>query len=851
MAKPRKAGSTGRAAKARRPGRAARAASGSKGGAQATGRAKLPWWLPGAVFVLATLALFGEFVFSDRMLYGEDSLSLGYMARAYFAERLTAGDFPLWSPRLLGGIPFVEALAAGDSIYPASLLYFLVEPYRALGWKLVLHVLAGGFFMYGWTRSLGMHRAAATLGGLAWLMAPVVVTLVLPGNDGKLMVASLAPLVFWATETVFRRPSARSAAALAGAVALACLTTQFQTAYFLFLTTGAYAVFRAVRPGDLASARGHAGADGPSARRPAFMRLGLFLAGSVLGAGVAAVQLVPAFQYVNESSRRIATTVEATPEEALAYSSSWSLHPEEIVSLAVPEFVGSTAAEAPWGRGTYWGRNALKLNHEYLGVTVLALALLALFGRRRRGVRWFMAAAAGVWLLFALGAHTPVWRIFYEAVPGISLFRAPSLAAFLVSFAATTLFAFGVDDLVRAPPQADAFLASRRGRALLAFLGLLLLGLLAQASGLLGRAWTTTIHPGAGSGRLAAFEALAPFATRGFAAALVLAAAAAGVAWALAERRVPAQAALAVLAVAVAVDLGRIDRAFIRTDFDFERWAAPDANVRFLLDRRASEPPFRVADLRGDDQNVKLAMFGLDLTTGHHPNDLARYRRLLGLEASRRRGANTANATVLRLLNVKYLVWPIEARGPLSGGQVLSTAPGPSGTEAVYAFPGLGRAWMVDTMAVMDDDDALARILSPDFDPEREALVAPPGPAVQPNGGGTATWDAYEPDHRRLTVRATGPGLLVISENWFPGWTAEVNGEESPVHRVNVTLQAVEIPGPGEHSVVLRFTAPTVGRALRWTAASAVIVASMLAASVLPARVRAKLLPRRRRGDSS
>lgn len=806
--------------------------------------------------MLATLVLFGEFVFSDRMLYGEDSLSLGYMARAYFAERLAAGDFPLWSPRLLGGIPFIEALAAGDSIYPTSLLYYLTEPYRALGWKLVLHVLAGGFFMYGWTRSLGMHRAAAALGGLAWLMAPVVVTLVLPGNDGKLMVASLAPLVFWATETVFRRPSARSAAGLAGAVALACLTTQFQTAYFLFLTTGAYAVFRSLRPGDSAAgAAGRARNAEPSAppslwRRPALRPLGLFLAGSLLGAGLAAVQLVPAFQYVTESSRRIATTVEATPDEALAYSASWSLHPEEIVSLAVPEFVGNTAAEAPWGRGTYWGRNALKLNHEYVGATVLVPALLALFGRRRRGVRWFLAVAGGVWLLFALGAHTPVWRLFYEVVPGISLFRAPALAAFLVSFAATTLFAFGVDDLVRAPPRVGAFLASRRGRAVLAFLGLLLLGLLLQASGLLGRAWTTTIHPGAGSSRLPAFEALAPFATQGFAMALFLAAAAAAATWALAEGRVPAQAALAVLAVVVAVDLGRIDRAFIRTDFDFSRWAAPDANVRFLLDRRASEPPFRVADLRGDDQNVKLAMFGLELTTGHHPNDLARYRRLLGLEASRRQGANTSNATVLRLLNVKYLVWPVEARGPLSGGEPLSTAPGRTGSEAVYAFPGLGRAWMVDTVSVMDDDAALDRILSPDFNPEREAVAAPPGPALSGTGRGAVEWNLYEPDHRRLTVHATGPGLLVVSDNWFPGWVAEVNGEESPVHRVNVTLQAVEIPGPGEHSVVLRFTAPTVGRALRATAASALIVASMLAASFLPARVRAKVFPRRMRGES-
>ena len=162
----------------------------------------IQWWFPGGLFLLATVILFGEFIFSDQMLYGEDILALGYMGRDFFAERLSVGDFPLWAPRLLGGVPTLESISAADGVYPTSLLYFVMDSYRAVGWRMVLHVLAGGFFMYGWARSLGLTRAAATIGGLAWLMAPVMVTLVLPGNDGKLMVASLTPLVFWATEAV-------------------------------------------------------------------------------------------------------------------------------------------------------------------------------------------------------------------------------------------------------------------------------------------------------------------------------------------------------------------------------------------------------------------------------------------------------------------------------------------------------------------------------------------------------------------------------------------------------------------------------------------------------------------------
>lgn len=793
---------------------------------------RVPLLLTAGVFLLATIVLYGEFIFSRLMLHGEDTFALGYMGRAFLAERITGGDFPLWAPRLLGGVPMVEAISGGDFVYPTSLLYFLTDTYRALGWKLVLHVLAGGFFMFGWARSLGLGRPAATVGGLAWLMAPVMVTLTLGGNDGKLMVASLTPLVFWATESLLRAPSGRAAAGLAGAVALTILTTQFQTGYFLFGSVGAYAIFRTVlmwRAGE---------ADGRRRRLSrATLAMGVFLGGSLLGGALTAFQLVPAGEYVAEYSRRVATTVDATPEQRRAYATSWSFHPEEVVALAVPEFVGNTAADASWGQGTYWGRNALKLNHEYLGITVLVLALFGLLGHRRRPLRWFMGGLGVVWLLYALGAHTPVWRVVYEIVPGMSLFRVPAIAAFLVSFGAATLFALGVDDLVRESPRPGRFLKSRRGRALLGFAGLLFAGLLLQASGVLASVWTGVIHTAMTDAQQAALDRAMPHMTRGFGIALLLAGLTVAAAWAAREGKISPTAALAALAVLVAVDLGRIDAAFIRT-LDFHEWAAPTATVRFLQDRRDEEAPFRVADLRRDgrnDQNVDLAMHGLDIIAGHHPNDLARYRMLLGLQGSQGRGANTAHPNVLRMMNVRYVVL---SGTPADGdSRVLSTGQGRYGAEVVFAYDGLGRAWIADEVTVLEDDEAaLARILADEFDPAREAIVPAPLAAAGALGGrgsGPVEWVRYEPDERELRVSTTGPALLVVSENWFPGWVAEVNGEPAEVHRANLTLQAVRIPAAGEHTVTMRFTAPTVRRALRISVGAAVVVLALLASSHL------------------
>ena len=182
------------------------------------------------------------------------------------------------------------------------------------------------------------------------------------------------------------------------------------------------------------------------------------------------------------------------------------------------------------------------------------------------------------------------------------------------------------------------------------------------------------------------------------------------------------------------------------------------------------------------------------------------------------------------MMNVRYVV---VSGAPAEGGpQPQSTGQGPYGAEVVYAYDGLDRAWIAGEVTVVEDDEAaLARILSSDFDPGREAILAAPLPGAV-GGGGSAPveWMSYQPDERELRVSTTGPALLVVSENWFPGWVAEVNGEPADVHRANLTLQAVRIPEAGEHTVTMRFTAPTVRRAL-WISVGAAVVVLVLLAS--------------------
>ena len=764
---------------------------------------RVPAWGIVLLFAAAAVFLFREFVFSDRMLVGQDTFALGYAARAFFSEALRSTGYPLWNPQILGGTPFLESLAGGDSLYPPSLLLLqLTETYRALGWKLVLHVFLAGCFMYGWVRVLGGSKGAALVSGTAYLLAPYMVTLVYPGHDGKLFVTALTPLLFAAVELFLARGRPVWGAATGAVVALVILTTHFQMAYFLFGAVGLYAAFRTIEKGRREQA--WAGA---------IRRFGLFLAFSAVGAGAAGIQLLPAVGYVTEHSRRTLTTTESDPAEARAYSSSWSLHPEEVVSLVVPEFVGNNAGGAPWATGTYWGRNPFKLNHEYLGLAALLLALVAFLGGPNPGLRWFFAATGGAALLFALGAHTPVWRLLYEVLPGISLFRAPSMAVFVTGFAVATTAGLGVDrglELVRRG-------SGRRILRLFAIpLALLVAGMVLSLAGLLPGIWAAfTGWAPTGSGA-EGLEAVRPHMTRGFALSGLTVAVVAATWWAAERGFLGANGAVGILALAVAVDEARVDGAFIQT-LEFEAFAAADPITDLLRDRARTEPPFRVLSLVGGGQDVSLAMHGLELAAGHHPNDLARYRELIGMAGS----GLPLNLTppfhpiVARILNVRYLLWPDRDYGPLESFagpdplalvERLQFADG-SPYSTLYEYPGLPRARLVGEALVVGEAEVLDVVLDPArYDPATQVVLseAPPLDLEGHELTGSVEWIEKTPNRATLDVEASGPGLLVIADNWFPGWTAYVDGVESPVLRADHTLRAVPLPG-GRHRVELRY----------------------------------------------
>jgi hypothetical protein len=311
------------------------------------------------------------------------------------------------------------------------------------------------------------------------------------------------------------------------------------------------------------------------------------------------------------------------------------------------------------------------------------------------------------------------------------------------------------------------------------------------------------------------------FITRGFMVATLLTGATLGLVWAAQSRKIPKGAWVMGMGILLVLDLGRVDDAFIQT-MDFHEWAAADPNTRYLLERKDTEDPFKVLAMGGQvgfGQDNMPGMHGLELAAGHHPNDLARYRELIGMVGSGVPAnlfdteTGGPNLQLLSILNVRYVIWPVYRFGGLPAGDpVMATRLGGEGVfEAVYEIPTLPRARLVGEAVVLSDDKAVPYLLSPNFRPAEEVVLAEDSPIRLPGGpvDGEVHWVEKGPNRLRLRVRSDSPALLVLAENWYPAWKAVVRGEETPVLRANHTLRAIPVP-PGESEVELFFDAGTL-----------------------------------------
>lgn len=359
-----------------------------------------------------------------------DSLAQYFPWRHFAAEQLHAGKIPLWNPYQFTGTPFV-ANAQSAVFYPLNWPFWCFDTAYAFGIAALEHTLLAMLGTFVLCRRWGMSRAASVVSATAYAFCGYLAAWALLPT--LFATASWLPVCLWLFEKASDDKKS-GGATLALVLALWCALLAGHAQIFFYILLGL-----AVRQPFL---------------KHKLRGLMLWIGSTALALLVGAGQLFPTLELARLGHRA----------GGPATASDWAfwlpraLHVEELASLVVPFY--------PMSTGT------LNENFGYIGIGVVVLAALGL-AARDKSQRYFALTLGAFGLLYAMA--TPVAKLFFFGVPGISQMGGTGRALLLWSMGAALLAGFGVD-----------WLRARVKSAFVPVLALLVVG--AELS---GNAWLT------------------------------------------------------------------------------------------------------------------------------------------------------------------------------------------------------------------------------------------------------------------------------------------------------------------------------------------------------------------------
>ena len=692
---------------------------------------------------------------ADRAVIPEGDFTSQYYPLQLFAAReLAEGRLPAWDPYLNAGQPGLADIQTGF-FYPLNLLPNLVLALFGLPFsvgllqaQVVLHFSLASLFTYLLVRHLA-RRAGARVAAARFAGAVAALTFSYAGYLTSFPVQQLTiletaiwlPLVLFFLDRASHHTRPLPQLILAGlALACALLAGHPQTSMYLFYTALAYGIF--------ASWTSRVGSEKGLGRRLLRVAIIAFLPLAV-GAGLATVQLWPTLQFISRSTR-----------SGLDYGAvSWGFPLAEMVHLLYPGYFGGSP--------------------QYVGILALILAAAALFVKRARREVVFWSVLAVVALLLSLGRHTFFYDLFYLFVPGFGAVRDQERIVLLFSLAASVLSGYGA--LVLVQPLEPS---SRRGfRTLVRGLGWVGIAALAL-TGLWYFGYLQGQQQGAEGNQ---FEGL----LRHHVLLLLIL----GGAIALLVLRVRGGLKRTWL---VAVTLGLIWLNLFAVNWRFnlaEPVASPFPETGTVAFLRSQPGTFRISSAGllpgGCSSGV---VFELEDITGNTP---------LRLDAFEQFEAQVGSWRRWQLLNVRYVLSDRDLDGP-----GLERVYEEGETKVYRVGDPLPRAWVVYDVETASDGEAVAILNSEGFHPLQTAVLAPDSaPASLPQGTGPgipAQVLERAPGRLVLGIEPTGDGLLVVSQPFYPGWRATVDGEPAQIYRVDTLLQGVQVQA-GSHKVELTF----------------------------------------------
>jgi hypothetical protein len=781
----------------------------AKPGTEGRLRSWIAWWIArptlcaALIYAVLSLIMVGQGLLPGRTLSSSDGLWTAAPWKAYrpagvrpFGSNFELADavavfqpsfqftrdalpgIPLWNPHIMGGRPFL-ADAQSAVFSPYTVPVYVLGVWKALAAMAALKLFVGSFGAFLLARTIGLRFGGALFAGVVYAFGTFfVVWLAWPLTN----VFPLIPWILLVTDLLVRRPEPLTVAALAALIGLQFLGGHPETSFHVMVVTTLWFVFRALPPW------WREGRQLASLARPVVAYAGA----AILGAALAALLLVPLAEF-------------------FVHSGDYQHRLDRPASFSSPEYLGAFFLFDYWGRPTQNPIVAFVSNRGYYaGGITLMLAAVALVLRPTR-TRIALSVFAVVTMLVVLGVSPVADAVV--TLPGFRTAHNGRMVIFVLLVLAL-LAGWGLDELTsrQLPSVNRRKLALAAAAAIFVFpvVWLIVAGTLdlGQLKPALKTAWVFRDAPHSHAAvRLAALLEWLPLAGAG------LAVVAAGLRiWP--ALRVSA-AVLAALAIAiVAADLFRANMGF-NPAIPLDHARPPTTGAITYLH---SQTPNRFVGMGqlGEQQalGVDLAMrYGLYDARGYDYPVEKRYDKLWRAEVGPSgdivppTAFALPTARALRTLNmfsVRDVIQDPDVKPlKLPGLSLAYDGPDARVYRNANALP---RAFLVGGQVKVEGEDAqMGAVASGMVNLRRVAVTETQLPGLASDApAGTARLTEYGRQSAVARVNATRSALLVLTDVYYPGWTAKIDGHDAPIERVDYLLRGVRVPA-GFHRVEFEY----------------------------------------------
>lgn len=784
------------------------------------------------LFALISFAYFVPASLDGRILFQHDASAgrgMGHEQQTYF-ER--TGERTRWTNSVFGGMPTYQtapSYKSTDALSKVMDAYHLWLPENV--WYVFAYLL--GFYIL--LRAFDFRQELAVLGSIIWAFSSYFFIIIAAGHIWKVMALAYLPPMIAGLVLAYRGKY------LWGFI-LTALFTAFEvkanhvqmTYYYLFVVLFmviAYLV-QAIKNKQLL----HFG-----------KATAVCAAAACLGICMNLSNLYHTWEYSKESMRGKSELVKANTANQTNsglerdYITQWSYGIGETWTLLIPNAKGGASVPLSQNEtamkkadpnfiqiyqqiGQYWGEQPGTSGPVYVGAFVLMLFILALF-IVKGPMKWALLAATVLSILLSWGKNfMPLTNFFIDYMPMYAKFRTVASILVIAEFTIPLLAMLGLKKILDTPSVLNkqikyvyiSFGLTAGFCLLFALMPSVFFSNFVSAQELEAMKSIPAEYQGQLLANLREMRQaiFTDDCWRSFFIIVI------GTFLLLLYRanKLKRSAFVGLVIVLCLVDMWQVNKRYLNDGMFVEKSVRDNPIEMTPTDQQilqTKELDYRVLNLATSTFNENETSYFHKSIGGYHPAKLRRYQEMIETyiapemeklmksifeaQGDMTKLNGDSISPVLNMLNTKFFIMPLQ------GGQTVPL-------KNPYAF---GNAWFVDKVTYVNNANEELEMVGK-LNLRAEAVADKKfrdvlGSSCEQDHHAQVTMKNYEPNQLTYEVESAKGGVLVFSENYYPEWTATVDGKEVPVGRVNYILRAIQVK-PGKHQVVLSFFPKSVDR---------------------------------------